>query len=124
MISHQIYVTVNMVTILEIYWIFYIKVLNEAVVFRKHMLKKIALSFSQFNRYVELLVKCIWPGRIIINMAQVKEERQVKRESAKDNSDKMLKTLEEDADLQIHLCKSSTSISFCYKCSIAIIICS
>lgn len=80
-----------METILEIVWILYIEVLNEAIVFRKHILKKIVFSFSKFNKYVELMVKCIWPCTIIINMAQVKEERQVNRESVEDNFDVMLK---------------------------------
>ena len=110
-------------TILEIFWMFYIKVLNEAIVFWKHMVKKIVLSFSQFNKYVELLDKCIWPCTIIIIIAHVKEVRQMNRESVEDNFDEMLKALQEDADLQVHLCKSSTSKSFCYKCSIAKIIC-
>ena len=35
-------------------------------------------------------------------MAQVKEVRQVNRESVEDNFDDMLKALEEDADLQVH----------------------
>ena len=53
-------------------------------------------------------------------MVQGKEERQVNRESVEDNFDEMLKASEEDADLQVHLCKTSTSTSFLYKCSIAI----
>ena len=43
------------------------------------------------------MVKCIWPCTIIINMAQVKEVRQVNRESVEDNFDEMLKALEESA---------------------------
>ena len=56
-------------------------------------------------------------------MAQLKEVRQMNWESVKGNFDEMLKAWEEAPDLQVHLCKSSTSISFCYKCSIANIIC-
>ena len=56
-------------------------------------------------------------------MAQVREDRQVDRESIEDGFDEILKALE-DADLQGHLCESSTSVNFCYKCSIATFICS